>query len=378
MKSIINTEASSRPYQADERKITSLEAARRAMAELSTWPQYAVTPLRSLAGLAKADGLGAIFYKDEATRFGLDSFKALGGAYAAGLAARRLVVERFGVEPPMDPAAWAPEWTSNLTLTCATDGNHGRSVAFGAVRYGCQCVVYMHERAPDEKAKAIEALGATVIRTPGSYDDSVRVARAAAAANPDWLLVPDTTNDPNDPIPAQVMQGYGVMSLEIFDQLPGGEPPTHVFVQGGVGGLAAAIAGNFAEAYPDRRPFTVVVEPEQAACLLESARLGRPAVITGDLDTNMAMLSCGEASPLAWTILKSRADAFMVIDDATALEWTTRLVKGEAGDPALDVGISGAAGLAGLQAALADPAMRAAFGLNQDSRVLVVGTEAGF
>jgi diaminopropionate ammonia-lyase len=264
-----------------------------------------------------------------------------------------------------------------LTVTCATDGNHGRSVAFGARRHGCRCVVYMHEHAPQDKAAAIEALGAHVVRTHGNYDDSVRIARAAGA-QANWLLVPDTSNDPDDPLPRRVMQGYGVITLELLEQLP--LAPTHVFVQAGVGGLAAAMAATLAEAYGTARPLLVVVEPERAACVFASAAAGRPTAVTGSLETAMAMLSCGEVSPIAWRILERRADAFITIDDAAAVEWTRRLRAGDgAGDQGtapLDVGVSGAAGLAGLQCVLAEDAAKRELQLDAESRVVVIGTEA--
>jgi diaminopropionate ammonia-lyase len=342
-----------------ELAVVSLRAARAARAELLTWPRFAPTPLHELAQLARANGIAALLYKDESQRLGLGSFKALGGAYAAGVAIR----ERL--------AAGSAISAASLTLACATDGNHGRSVAYAARRHGCSCVVYMHESAPADKAAAIQALGALIVRTAGTYDDSVRIARAAAK-QPDWLLVPDTSDDPADPTPARVMQGYGVMALELIDELE--TPPTHVFVQAGVGGLAAAIAGNFAEAYGARRPMCVVVEPERAACVFASAVLGHAATIDGPLDTEMAMLSCGEASRVAWPVLDRRADAFIAIDDDAAVHWTRQLRSGAAGMP-LDVGVSGAAGLAGLQCALADPSTKRALGLDADSRVVVIGTE---
>jgi diaminopropionate ammonia-lyase len=345
-----------------ELSIVSLAAARAAHTEMSAWPTFVPTPLRSLDPLARSSGVAAIFYKDESQRLGLGSFKALGGAYAAGIAIREWQAQH----PGGDLAA--------VTLTCATDGNHGRSVAYGARRYGCRCVVHMHEHAPPDKVAAIQALGAIVVRIAGTYDDAVRFAREASM-RPNWLLIADTSDDVTDPTPMRVMQGYGVLVLEILETLP--SPPTHVFVQAGVGGLAAAVAGSFAEAYGDLRPTFVTVEPERAACVFESGVLGRPATVAGSLETQMAMLSCGEASPLAWKVLERFADAFITIDDDAAVAWTRRLSSGADGSPAIDVGISGAAGLAGLQSALADAAVKRALKLDEKSRVLVIGTEGG-
>ncbi len=217
-------------------------------------------------------------------------------------------------------------------------------------------------------------LGATVHRTPGTYDDSVRIARAAAAKE-GWVLIADTTVETFEQVPAEVMQGYTVMLLEILDQAPHALC-THVFVQGGVGGLAAAVAGLFAEYFGAGRPMVIIVEPETAACLLASSKAGTASRIDGNLHTIMGMLECGEASSIAWTILKQRADAFITIDDETAVQAHDLLTRGSAGE-ALDVGYSGAAGVAGLMAAIADPEVAAALRLDRASRILTFGTEMG-
>jgi len=368
----VNPAASRATYSLAERKVVSLATGQRAREELSRWDDYNVTPLRRFHDAAAEAGLADIFYKDESGRFGLGSFKALGGAYASGLALRRWLNAEHGTLPA-DHRRWRPEWTAGVTLACATDGNHGRSVAYGARRYGCRCVVYMHEKAPEEKAEAIAALGATVVRTPGSYDDSVRHARAEVSTRTNWILVPDTTNDPDDPTPSEVMQGYVVMALELFEQIE--DQPTHLFVQAGVGGLAGALAGAFAERYGARRPTFVVVQPDAAGCLYETARRGELTTVNGSLETAMEMLSCGEASALAWTILRQRTDAFLTIADGLAVSLTERLRREEGDRPGLDIGISGAASFAGLHAALADPHVRSALDLGHKARVLVIGTE---
>jgi len=227
----------------------------------------------------------------------------------------------------------------------------------------------MHVDAPKDKAAAIEALGAKLIWIDGSYDDSVRAADRMARDN-GWLLIADTSTDAEDPTTRRVMQGYGVMVLELLDQL-GERRPTHVFLQGGVGGPAAGVAGVLADTFGADRPMAVVVEPAKAACLFESALQFSPARLDGDISTAMAMLSTGEASPVAWPILQQRADAFATISDEAAIE-TARML-GE--DHQLDVGVSGAAGTAGLIEVLANPVARAALGLDGASRVLLFGTE---
>ena len=190
-----------------------------------------------------------------------------------------------------------------------------------------------------------------------------------------WLLVPDTSEDELDPTTRLVMQGYGVMVLEIMEQLGGAAPPTHVMLQGGVGGLAAAVSGLFAEIFGANRPKVIVVEPESAACLLESALRLRPSKVGGDLVTSMEMLSAGEASPVAWPILRRRADVFLAIDDAAAIDAARDLSAGIGPTPTINVGISGAAGLAGLSEVMKVPELAAALRLDASARVLVIGTE---
>jgi diaminopropionate ammonia-lyase len=232
----------------------------------------------------------------------------------------------------------------------------------------------MHEHASNAREKLMLGLGATVHRTPGTYDDSVRIAREAVG-NSGWVLIADTTLEAFEQVPAEVIQGYTVMLLEILEQDPYALP-THVFVQGGVGGLADAVAGFFAERYGENRPIIVIVEPETAACLLASSNAGTASRIEGDLHTIMGMLECGEASAIAWTILEQRADAFITIDDETAMQAHDFLTRGDAG-VMLDVGYSGAAGVAGLMAAIADSEVAAALRLDSASRILTFGTEMG-
>ena len=268
-------------------------------------PGYAPTPLRRLDGLARSLGLRKILYKDEGGRFGLGSFKALGGAYAvARLAAGMSEAERAG-----------------LTVCAATDGNHGRAVAWGARLQGCRCVIFVHEHVSQGRVDAIARYGAEVRRVPGTYDDSVRAAAAEAARN-GWTVVSDTAWDGYEEIPRQVMHGYGIVADEIADAL-GNDAPSHAFVPAGVGGLAAAVSARFLRRWGTRRPRFVVVEPETAACCLDAAEAGRPVVVGGTLETVMACLSCGEVSPLAFPVLAAAADDFLAVED----EWARRAMR---------------------------------------------------
>ena len=340
------------------------------------WPGHTPTPLLALDGLADAVGVERLWYKDEAGRFGLGSFKALGGAYAI---ARLILAEVARLRPGEEPSIAAllagryRDVARTITVCCATDGNHGRSVAWGARLFGCRAVVYIHATVSEGRKNAIEAYGAEVRRTPGNYDESVRQA-AADAARHGWTVVSDTSYPGYTQIPKNVMYGYGVMVAEAFDQLDG-QVPSHVFVQGGVGGLAAAVAMQCRYRFGDERPRLVIVEPENAACLLASARVGRPTAIEGDLETVMAGLSCGEPSLIAWQVLDGLADGFMTVPDHAALAVMRLLADGVGGDASIVAGESAVAGLAGAIAVAAVPEFAARLGLGPDSRVLVFGTE---
>lgn len=343
---------------------------RRASTEIRTWPGYAVTPLRDLAGLAAEYGIDCLRMKDEASRFGLGSFKSLGGAYAVSVAVAdelaRAGVAANATTAELEAGRWA-DATAAITVTCATDGNHGRSVAWGAQRFGAKCVIFVHEGVSQGRIAAIAAYGAEIRVVAGNYDDSVREAAAVAAAL-GWVVISDTSWDGYTETPRQVMQGYRVMVDEALANWTGA-PPTHVFIQGGVGGVAASVSVHL-RAHCRPLPKLVVVEPDAAACLLASARAGHPVVVPGDLDTLMAGLACGEPSPLAWAELARAGFAFMAIPDAAAVAAMRRLaVLG------IVAGESGVAGLAGLALAAADPMARAGLGLSADSRVLVFSTE---
>lgn len=365
------------PYGARQQAVLGGAAFVRAAEQIRRWPGYAPTPLVALDGLAQAAGVAQILYKDEGDRFGLGSFKALGGAYAVSRLLVREIGSRLGVSDVSVDDLLSGRYANvvrDITVTCATDGNHGRSVAWGAQRFGCQCVIYIHATVSQGRKAAIEQYGAQVVRTAGNYDDSVRQA-AEDAARLGRFVVSDTSYEGYMEVPKDVMQGYAVMADEALRQLPDGQLPTHVFLQGGVGGLAAAVCAHFWEALGDKRPRFIVVEPDKAACLYESARAGKPVAVHGDLDTVMAGLACGEVSLLAWEVLHPGAHAFLTIDDASALESVRLLADGRYGDAPIVGGESAVAGLAGCLGAMADPATRDQLGLTAASRVLVFGSE---
>jgi len=347
-----------------------------AFAEISSWPRYAPTPLVPLPALARTLGVGTIHYKDERGRFGLRSFKALGGAYAVANVLRRKVMAATGRTAVDSRELLSGEFRRSVaeaTVTCATDGNHGRSVAWGAQLFGCRCVIFVHRHVSQGRRDAIAQYGAEVREVHGNYDDAVRQAAATATAN-GWTVVSDTSYPGYRDIPLDVMHGYGVMAVECGQQL-GGEPPTHVFAQAGVGALAAAICASFWLQWEERRPAFVVVEPTRADCVYQSLAAGHPVVVSGSLDTVMAGLACGEVSELAWEILHHGANAAVAIDDPYALEAMRALAFPATGEPAIVAGETGGTGLAALLAARDDPGIRATLGLDERSRVLLLGSE---
>jgi len=362
------------PLDANDANTLGLAAAEGVERHLRHRDNHAETPLVALPGLAAAVGVAAIHVKDEGQRLGLGSFKALGGAYAV----IRLVLEeaeaRLG--RPVDiEELHAPEIRAiagTMTFACATDGNHGRSVAQGAQLVGARAAIFVHAGVSDERVAAIARFGAEMIRVAGSYDDSVREA-AQTAKEKAWTVVSDTSWPGYERIPGLVMQGYTALVREALRQMP--EPPSHVFIQAGVGGIAAAVAGHLALTLGEQRPVFTVVDPARAACLFETAKAGHPVTVPHDEPTVMAMLECYEPSLVAWRVLSRVADAFMTVDEEDAVAVMRRLANPVGGDPAVIAGESGGVGLAGFLKAAADPAAKAALSIDATSRVFVVNTE---
>lgn len=363
-----------KPLDPVDAETLSVAAAGEVERHLSYRENHTETPLHALPAMAAELGIGAIHVKDEGHRLGLGSFKALGGAYAVF----RLVLEEASkqLRRPVDIAELNnPEVravAAEMTVACATDGNHGRSVAQGAQLAGARAAIFVHARVSDERVAAIARFGATMIRVEGTYDDSVTEA-ARVAQKEGWTVVSDTSWPGYERIPGLVMQGYTVIIREALRELA--EPPTHVFVQAGVGGIAAAAAGYLANALGDQRPTFVVVDPARAACIFETARAGHPVKVVHGEPTVMAMLECYEPSPIAWRVLSRVADGFMTVEDEEAIAVMNRLARPAGKDPAIVSGESGGVGLAGVIRVAADPAVRKQLGLDATSRVLVINTE---
>ncbi len=370
---IQNQFKNSQPVNSDDPLSPSqCEKARNAIKQ---WPGYTPTPLLQLSMLAEKANVKTIHCKDEAPRFGLGSFKSLGGAYAVSVILLNQIKEETGKDISLAELSNGTyhDITNRITVCCATDGNHGRSVAWGAEQFGCHCIIYIHSEVSEGRKSAIEQYGATVIRIDGNYDDSIRIADDESRKH-NRIVVSDTSYPGYMEIPADVMRGYTVLADEALDQM-GDTLPTHVFLQGGVGGFAAAITRRIRDRCTSKQPKIIVVEPDQAACIYESVKKGEPVAVHGDLATIMAGLACGEVSLMAFKTLINEIDNVLVIPDETAISTMRFLANGAAGDPPLVSGESGVTGLSGLLLARCNPDISEMLELNDDSNVLVISTE---
>ena len=367
--------AADTPYPAALDQDLGPEQFAAALREISSWPGYQPTPLHHLTSLAGELGFADIAYKDEAGRFGLGSFKALGGAYAVLRCLDRALREA-GITKPVTAADLTSglyrDIVSAITVASATDGNHGRSVAWGARLFGCRAVIFVHANVSDARRQAIEAYGARVEQVAGNYDDSVRHTFEVAARE-GWFVVQDTATANYRAVPADITSGYGVIASEVIDQID--RPPTHVIVQAGVGGIASAVCARFWQVWGPARPAFIALEPTNAACVAASLAAGHRVDLTGDTDTIMAGLACGEVSELAWDVLATGADAAVILDDSWAAVGMRRLANPVGTDPAIVGGECSGGAVGALIALSRQPGLAARLGLDPTSRILLIGTE---
>lgn len=349
---------------------------------MQSFPQYEVTPLRNLVNLAKYSGVSGIYVKDESYRFGLNSFKVLGGGYAIGqYLARCLNAELTELSHAKLKSKTIREKLGEITFTSATDGNHGRGVAWSARELGHCAVINMPKGSSSVRLEHIKQTGAEGYITDVNYDETVRLT-AAIAKEKGWVVIQDTAWEGYIDIPTWVMQGYTVMAHEALEQLSnlGVDKPTHIFIQAGVGSLAAAILGYFAAKLKDQRPLTVVVEPGSADCFYRSAKAGDglPRTVTGDLNTIMAGLACGEPNPIAWRILRSMAGGFISCPDYIAAKGMRILGNPLNGDIPVISGESGAVTTGILVELLCNAELKEArekLMLDHKAKILVFSTE---
>lgn len=367
----------------NELEVMSLPNVAKARKFHGSFPQYSVTPLARLNGMAAVLGVSEIFVKDESYRFGLNAFKVLGGSFAMA----RYIAQQLGrdvSEMTYDylTSAKLKEEFGTSTFFTATDGNHGRGVAWAANKLGQKSVVHMPKGSTKARFDNIAAEGATVTIEKVNYDDCVRMAAAEAAETEHGVVVQDTAWDGYEEIPAWIMQGYGTMAMEASEQLKdaGTERPTHIFVQAGVGSLAGAVQGYFANLFPDSCPTTVIMEAQSADCLYKGAVAGdgKPRIVDGDLQTIMAGLACGEPNTISWEILRNHSSFFVSCPDWLSAKGMRMLGAPVKGDPQVVSGESGAVGM-GLIAALMESdeykELREAIGLDKNSKILMFSTE---
>jgi len=377
--------AVNRMPKSDDRQLSvmSLDCVDKARSFHSGFPQYSVTPLARLDGMAGYLGLAGLYVKDESYRFGLNAFKVLGGSFAMA----RYIAGEMGKDvseltydyltSPAFRAAFG-----QATFFTATDGNHGRGVAWAANKLGQKAVVHMPKGSAKPRFDNIAKEGAQVTIEEVNYDDCVRMAAAEAAQTEHGVIVQDTAWEGYEEIPAWIMQGYGTMASESAQQLRqmSVNRPAHVFVQAGVGSLAGAVVGYYANLFPNDPPKFVVMEAQAADCLYQGALAGDGSsrIVTGDLATIMAGLACGEPNTISWDILRNHVTAFVSCPDWVSARGMRMLGRPVKGDPAVISGESGAVGM-GLISALMEgdryKDLREAIGLDRFSQVLMFSTE---
>lgn len=371
--------------KSDDKHLTvmSTENVAKAQAFHRSFPQYAVTPLARLDGMAARLGLGSLCVKDESYRFGLNAFKVLGGSFAMG----RYIAGELGRDVSEMTYGYLTsdklrQEFGQATFFTATDGNHGRGVAWAANKLGQKAVVHMPKGSAKSRFDNIAREGAQVTIEEVNYDDCVRMAAAEAAQTEHGVVVQDTAWEGYEEIPAWIMQGYGTMAGEAAEQLRQQEidRPTHVFVQAGVGSLAGAVVGYFANRYPDNPPKFIVMEAQIADCLYQGAAAGdgKPRIVGGDLQTIMAGLACGEPNTISWDILRNHVTAFLSCPDWVSAKGMRMLAAPVKGDPAVCSGESGAVGMGVISTIMEDDTykdLREALELGRDSQVLMFSTE---
>ena len=356
------------------------ENARKVSSFHQSFPEYQPTPLVNLQGLAKELGVASIHIKDESYRFGLNAFKVLGGSYAIG----NYIAQRLGMDLSELPyeklvSDEIKEKLGELTFVTATDGNHGRGVAWTANRLGQKSVVYMPKGSAAERLENIRALGSDASITDLNYDDAVRLANKGAEEN-GWIMVQDTAWEGYEDIPGWIMEGYTTMAYEAVQQLEG-EKPTHVFLQAGVGALAGGVTGFIADYYGEKeRPIVTIVEPNKADCIFRTAEAndGKLHFVTGDMNTIMAGLACGEPCTIGWNVLRDHADNFVSMPDEYAAMGMRVLGCPVRGDQQVVAGESGAATMGAITAILTKPelaSIKEALKLDENSRILCFSTE---
>ena len=318
---------------------------------ITKWENYNPTPLLQLNKLSKELNLNKIFYKDESKRFSLKSFKALGGAYA---------VEKI------------TKGNKDITISTATAGNHGRSVAWGSRRLGLKCKIFISEYVSDARGKAMEELGAEVVKVKGNYEKSLIECIKQSTKN-NWQIVQDVAWKDYTEVPKLTMAGYSVMMKEIVDKI-GNEDITHIFLQAGVGGMAGAMVAGVAR-YLKNVPKIIIIEPDSAACVMESIKSGKIEKINITRESLMGGMSCGEPSLVPWEILKKSVNYCISLPDEDIARTMKLLGNGNFSDEKIIAGENSAPGVMSLIASCNDEKIKNKINLDRNSNVLLIGCE---
>ena len=367
------------PKESNVREFLNPEQGKKILNYHKSFPAYTKTPLAKLSNLAKELGVSSIYVKDESYRFGLNAFKVLGGSYSMG----KVIAGKLGLsdeELTYDKltSKEVKEKLGDVTFVTATDGNHGRGVAWTARELGQKSVVYMPKGSAIERLNNIKAEGADASITDMNYDEAVRLANKMGEEK-GWIMVQDTAWEGYEEIPRWIMQGYATMAYEAIEQLEG-EVPTHVFLQAGVGSLAGGVAGLIANYYKDKKPTIVVVEPNAADCIYKTAAAkdGKLHFVTGDMNTIMAGLACGEPNRIGWEVLTETAEFAVSCPDWVAAEGMRVLGNGIKDDPKVVSGESGACTIGFVNAILTRTELKEfkeKLGINENSKILCFSTE---
>lgn len=354
------------------------EHARKVQGFHSSFPMYEKTPLVELKETAKALGVADFYVKDESYRFGLNAFKVLGGSFAMGnYIAKKLGMDISNLPYEKMVSKETRAKLGEVTFVTATDGNHGRGVAWTANQLKQKSVVYMPKGSVQERLNNIQAEGAEASITELNYDDAVRLANSQAKEK-GWVMVQDTAWEGYTDIPGWIMQGYGTMGYEAYEQLP--EKPIHIFLQAGVGSMASAITGFFANVYGEDRPIVAIVEPNAADCVYQTAAAGDGEihVVTGEMHTIMAGLACGEPCTIGWEVLKDYADFFLSCPDYVAAKGMRILGNPAGADTKVVSGESGASAFGCVAEILSNPELedlKNQLRLDENSKILFFSTE---
>lgn len=344
--------------------------------------EYKITPLKNLAHLAMMINVGGVWVKDESQRLNLNSFKVLGGSFAIyNFLKKKLELNDKDISLADLKSSEIKSKLGKIKFAAATDGNHGMGMAWAAKQVGFDSIIYVHKNTTESRINSIKQNGAEVIIVDGTYDDAVRQATSDSKKN-GWQVISDTSWEDYEDIPKWVMQGYTTMFSETQEQLAaqGIIKPTHIFVQAGVGALAASTIGYYRQIFAEDSPKFIVVEPTKAPCLFQSATIGdgKPHNFVGDLNTMMAGLACGDPSPIAWDVLRDFTDAFVISPDYVAAKAMRVYGVPLDGDPFIVSGESGAVTLGSLMFTMCLPeydSLRKYLNINRDSQILLINSE---